>query len=228
VHLEVLDDPAAGAAERLVAAAAAGGHVALAGGSTPRAAYERAAGAEVDWSRATLWFGDERCVAPDDPRSNYAMVREALLERLAGPAPRVRRVEGELGPDEAARRYDAALRELLGEPPRLDLVLLGVGSDGHCASLFPGRPELEELERSAVGVPQAGLEPWVPRVTLTLSALNAGREVVVLATGAAKADAVARAFGPSPDPALPVARVRPRPGSLTVLLDPPAAERLGA
>jgi 6-phosphogluconolactonase len=228
VEVVVLDDPAGEAAERLVAAAGAGGHVALAGGSTPRAAYERAADAGADWSGATLWYGDERCVAPDDPRSNHAMVREALLERLAGPAPRVVRMEGERGAEEAAARYEVALREALGDRPRLDLVLLGLGADGHCASLFPGKPAVDERERLAVGVPEAGLEPWVPRVTLTFPVLNDAREVVVLVSGESKADAVAGAFGPAPDPALPAALVRPDPGRLTLLLDPAAGARLEA
>ena len=227
-RVEVLDDPAAGAAERIVAVVAAGGHVALAGGSTPRAAYEHAAGAQVDWSGATLWYGDERCVAPDDPRSNHAMVVEALLDRLAGPGPTVHRIEGERGSEEAARAYEAELRAALGREPRIDLVLLGVGPDGHCASLFPGKPALEERERAAVGVPESGLEPWVPRVTLTLPVINAAREVMVLATGASKAGPLARAFGPEPDLALPSAHVRPSPGRLTLLLDAAAAADLTA
>ena len=226
----VLDDPAAGAAERLVRAVSAGGHVALAGGGTPRAAYEHAARADVDWSRATLWYGDERCVAPEDPRSNHAMVVEVLLDRLTGAPPKVRRIEGERGAEDAARAYEEALLAALGpeDPPRLDLVLLGVGPDGHCASLFPGKPALDERERAAVGVPESGLEPWVARVTLTFPVLNAAREVVVLATGASKAGPVARAFGPEPDLALPAAHVRPSPGRLTLLLDPAAAEGLRA
>ena len=224
----MLDDPAAEAAERLVAAVGAGGHVALAGGSTPRVAYERASGARVEWSAATLWYGDERCVAPDDPRSNHAMVREALLERLPGSRPSVVRIQGERGAEEAAALYEAALREALGARPRLDLVLLGLGSDGHCASLFPGKPAVEERERLAVGVPEAGLEPWVPRVTLTLPVINDAHEVVVLVSGEGKADAVAGAFGPAPDAALPAALVRPRPGRLTLLLDPAASARLAA
>src|SRR5688572_15153316 len=106
----VLDDPAGAAAERIAAAASGGGHVALAGGSTPRAAYERLAGMDVDWSRSTLWFGDERCVPADDERSNYGMVRAALLDGLGGDGPAVRRMAGELGPERGAEAYARDLR----------------------------------------------------------------------------------------------------------------------
>ena len=210
-----------------MAAVAAGGHVALAGGSTPAAAYERAAAAGIDWSGATLWFGDERCVPPDDERSNFAMVAHALFERLSGPPPRVRRMEGELGAERAAAAYEEELAEELGVGvPRLDLVLLGLGPDGHCASLFPGSPALDVADRPVAGVAEAGLEPFVPRVTLTLATLNAAREVVFLVSGADKAPAVARAFSGEPDPATPASLVAPASGTLRVLLDPAAAAQL--
>lgn len=211
-----------------MAAAAAGGHVALAGGSTPAAAYEQAAAAGVDWSAATLWFGDERCVPPDDERSNFAMVAQALLERLSGPPPRIRRMEGELGAERAAAAYEEELAEELGAGvPRLDLVLLGLGPDGHCASLFPGSPALKVADRSVAGVAQAGLEPFVPRVTLTLATINAAREVLFLAVGEAKAAAAARAFGfGAPNPDSPAGLVAPVDGSLTVLMDEAAAAGL--
>jgi 6-phosphogluconolactonase len=226
----VVEDPAAPACERLVRVAARGGHIALAGGSTPRAAYERAAEAGAEWAAATLWFGDERCVPPDDERSNYRLAREALLDRLGAAGPAVRRIEGELGPDAAAAAYEAALFDAFGseDAPRLDLVVLGLGPDAHCASLFPGKPALVVSDRLVTGVPEPGLEPRVPRVTLTLPAINAAREVVFLATGPAKAEAVARAFGDRPDPAAPAALVRPRSGRMTVLLDPPAARGLAS
>jgi 6-phosphogluconolactonase len=224
--VRLLDDPAPAAAERLAAAASAGGQIALAGGSTPRAAYEIAAGLEAEWSGATLWFGDERCVPPDDERSNYRLAAESLLNRIEGAAPRVHRIRGELGSAEAADAYETELREAFGEDPALDLVMLGLGSDGHCASLFPDQPALEERERLAVQVPDAGLPPHVPRVTLTLTAINAAREVLFLVSGEDKAEAAARAFEGGPDPGTPASLVRPQSGSLTVLLDPAAASRM--
>jgi 6-phosphogluconolactonase len=225
----VLDDPAAEAAERLAAAADAGGHLALAGGSTPRRAYEQAAELEADWSHATLWFGDERCVPPDNEHSNYGMARRALLSRLGtgADAPEVRRMEGERGPLEGAAAYDEALRDEFGDAdPRLDLILLGLGPDMHTASLFPNDPALGVEGRCAVGVETPGMAPLVPRITLTLEAINAGHEVVFLIAGEDKADAVARAFGDAPGPHAPASLVRPHAGNLTLLLDPAAAARL--
>ena len=208
----VLDDPAQAVAERLAAAAESGAQIALTGGSTPRMAYERAAELGADWSSATLWWGDERCVAPDHEHSNYRFAREALLDRLPAVAPAVRRIEGERGPEEGARVYEGAL-------PRLDLVLLGVGPDGHCASLFPNAPALEEAERTVVGVAKAGLAPWVPRVTLTLPVLGAAREVVFLVTGADKAEAVVRAFETPPSAAVPASLVVAAAAAVSVILD---------
>jgi 6-phosphogluconolactonase len=153
------------------------------------------------------------------------MADAALLSRLER-APTVIRMPGELGPDAGAGTYEAEIRDRLGGEPRWDLLLLGLGPDGHCASLFPSKPEVDERSRLVVGVPLAGMEPQVPRISLTLPALNAGRAVVFLVTGEGKADAVARVFGPSPDPDLPAVHVRPRYGSLTVLLDEAAASRL--
>ena len=223
----VLDDPAGEAAERLAAAASAGGQIALTGGSSARLAYERLVPAEVDWSRCTLWFGDERCVPPTDEDSNFGMFRQSLLDRLPGEAPDVRRIPGELGPDAGAAAYELELRATFGaKRPRFDLLLLGLGSDGHCASLFPGDPAVEERERLAVGVARAGLAPWVPRVTLTLPVLNAAREVLFLVTGADKAEAVARAFAGGPDPRVPASLVAPADGTLTVLTDAAAATQL--
>jgi 6-phosphogluconolactonase len=226
-EVRVLDDPSQAAADLLARHVAARHHIALTGGSTPRAAYERAAAMDVDWGGATLWFGDERCVAPDDERSNFAMAKAALLDRIDGPAPAVERIAGEQGPEAGADDYEARLRETFGEgTPSLDLVLLGLGSDGHCASLFPGKPEVEVSDRLVVGVPEAGLEPFVPRVSFTLPLIDAAQEIVFLVSGAGKADAVARAFGGAPDPATPASLVAPASGSLTVLLDPAAAEKL--
>ena len=193
--------------------------------STPRAAYERAAEVGSDWSRATVWFGDERCVPPDHEHSNYAMAKEALLDRIDS-QPRVRRMEGELGPGPGAAAYEALLREDFGEGlPELDLVLLGLGPDAHTASLFPGDAALDESERLVVGVETPGMAPLVSRVTLTLPVLNAAREVLFLVKGEDKAEAARKAFAGAPDPGAPASLVRPR--SCTVLLDPPAAALLG-
>jgi 6-phosphogluconolactonase len=226
-EIRVSDDPAAAAAERLAGAAAAGGHVALSGGSTPRAAYERAAALAGNWSRATFWFGDERCVPPEHEHSNFRMAKDALLDRLAGPVPDVRRIEAERGAREAAQLYERALREAFaGGEPELDLVLLGLGPDAHTASLFPRDAALGETKRAVVGVDPPGMAPLVPRVTMTLPVFAAAREVVFLVSGADKAEAVRRAFGGAADPDAPASLVRPERGSLTVLLDPPAAAEL--
>jgi 6-phosphogluconolactonase len=224
-ELHVVGDPAAGVAGLLSEAAEAGGHIVLTGGSTPEKAYEMAAERGADWSGATVWWGDERCVAPEDPDSNYGMAERALLSRLPS-SPTVVRMQGELGPEAGAGDYEAEVRSRLGGEPRWDLLLLGLGPDGHVASLFPGKPALAERGRLVVGVPVAGLDPQVPRISLTLPAINAARSVVFLVTGGSKARAVAGAFGPEPDLALPAAHVRPSAGSLTVLLDEAAASRL--
>ena len=221
----VVDDPAPIAAERLAGLAASGGHVALAGGSTPRAAYEQAAVMASDWSALTCWFGDDRCVPPDHEHSNYAMAKAALFDRIDGPPPTVRRIEGELGPDPAASAYEQELREVFGDGvPAFDLILLGLGPDAHTASLFPGEAALGEHERLAVGVETPGMAPLVSRVTLTLPVLNAAREVMFLVKGEDKAEAARRAFADAPDPGAPSSLVRP--AKCTVLLDPAAAALL--
>ncbi len=214
-EIRVVDDPAGEVAALLDAAE---GHIVLAGGSSPRRAYERCGG---DWSAKTVWFGDERCVGPEHEWSNYRMVRGALLHRIRTTT---RRIEGELGAVEAADRYDAAIREALGDDPAFDLVLLGMGPDTHVASLFPGKPAVTERTRVAAGVPEAGMEPYVPRVTLTYRALDAARRVVLLITGQDKAQAVERAFGPDAtrDPAVPASLLR----DPIVLLDAAAAARI--
>jgi 6-phosphogluconolactonase len=210
MRLEVLDDPAEAVAELL---AGATGHVVLTGGSSPRRAYELAA--HGDWSGKTVWFSDERCVPPEHEWSNYRMADEALLSRL-DPRPEVLRMED-------ADAYEALVRQRLGDDPQWDLLLLGLGPDSHCASLFPGKPEVEVADRLVVGVPEAGMEPQVPRISLTLPAINAARHVVFLVTGENKREAVRRAFGGDPDPTSPAAHVRPRSGQMTVYLDPAAA-----
>ena len=218
----VTPDPesaAAAAAALLAEAAAAGGSIVLAGGSTPRRAYELAAELHSDWGDAEVWFGDDRCVAPNDPRSNQLLVREALLDRLVVP-PTVRAMATTLPPHAAAALYDAALTDEV-----LDLVLLGLGPDGHTASLFPNAPSLEVTDRLAV-VAEPGLEPFVQRITLTVPALAAGRHVVFLAVGEEKAPAVLRAFGEEPSFSTPASLVRSQDGLTTVILDEAAASLL--
>jgi 6-phosphogluconolactonase len=223
VHTIVTDD-AEGAAEQaaalLVDAARAGGEIALTGGSTPARAYELAAGLEPDWSRAGVWWGDERCVTPSDDRSNFGLARRTLLDKLEAPPRRVARIRGEDDPAAAAAAYE---RDLDGV--RFDLLLLGLGPDGHVASLFPNAPGLEERERLAIPA-EPQLEPFVERVTLTLPPLCAARLIVFLVTGEAKAGAVARALAGPPDPAIPGSLVRAEEGEARAVLDRAAATRL--
>jgi 6-phosphogluconolactonase len=228
MDLKVVDDPAQECAELLCAAAESGGHIALTGGSTPGVAYERAAGMGADWTGATLWWGDERCVPPDDELSNYRLAKETLIDRLPGDGrPAEHRMRGERGPHTGADDYERELRDELGEQaPQLDLVLLGLGSDAHVASLFPGHSTLRVGDRLVVGEEEAGLDPFVPRITMTLPTLCDGRHIVFLVTGTGKADAVERAFGREPSEDAPASLVRPRHGDMTVLLDEAAAGRL--
>jgi 6-phosphogluconolactonase len=229
VSIEIVEDPARACAALMVGAAVAGGDIVLTGGSTPRAAYQHFVAAVnevgIDLRQTTFWMGDERCVDPDDDRANYKMISESLLEPL-GDRARLTRMKGELGPEDGAADYERALREAGG--PAFDLLLLGIGPDGHCASLFPGQGTLAERERLVVGVPQAGLEPFVPRISLTLPALASARQVVFLATGESKAEAIARAFGPDaePDPQWPSSLLVPEARAITVLIDDAAASQL--
>jgi len=223
IELVVTQDAEAAAraaAVLLVEVAEAGGSVVLAGGSTPRRAYELAAATHSDWGGADVWFGDDRCVPADDPRSNQLLVREALLEWLVV-EPTVHSIATELSAADAAEAYDAALR---GEP--LDLVLLGLGPDGHTASLFPGATTLDVRDRLAAAA-EPGLEPFVERVTLTIPALESGTHVVFLAVGEEKAAAVRRAFVDEPSRMTPASFVRSRHGTTTVILDEAAASLLG-
>jgi len=210
---------ATAAAALLVQAVDADGSVVLAGGSTPRRAYELAAAKHGDWGGAEAWYGDDRCVPPNDPRSNQLLVQEALLDRLLVP-PLVHAMQTRLPPAEAAAAYD---EELQGAP--LDLVLLGLGPDGHTASLFPGAPSLDERDRLAVAA-APGLEPFVERVTLTIPALESAAHVVFLVVGAGKAAAARRAFVEKPSRTTPASLVRSRHGRTTVVLDEAAAALL--
>ncbi len=214
------EEAASVVADELVAAARAGQAIVLTGGESPGRAYELAAEREPDWSGATLWWGDERCVPPDDERSNYLLAREKLLDNLSGQPREAHRIRGELGAEAAAAEYDEALAEAT-----LDLVLLGIGPDGHVASLFPGQPTLDERERRALPA-EARLEPFVERVTMSLPVLCSAPEVLFLVTGDAKADAVGRAFGSPPSPATPASLVRSAGGRTRVVADQAAAATL--
>jgi 6-phosphogluconolactonase len=184
--LETAEDVAAAAASEIATTLADGARtLVLAGGTTPKRCYELLSRLEVAWGRVTVLFGDERCVHPDHPESNYRMAREALLDRAA-PAT-VHRMPAELGPDEAAGLYSHVVAALAP----LDIVLLGVGEDGHTASLFPGHAAVQ-AKGWAIGIRDAP-KPPPQRVTLTLPALQGARRVIILATGAGKADAVAKA-----------------------------------
>jgi 6-phosphogluconolactonase len=223
IELVLVDDEEAAArecAQRLVEAARAGRQIVLTGGSTPKRAYEIAAELEPDWSRAELWWGDERCVPADHPDSNYGMAKQALLDRLREPPLAVHRILGELGKDAAAERYE----EELGATA-FDLVLLGLGPDGHVASLFPNFPTLEVTDRRVVAS-EAGHEPYVDRVSLTLPSLRGAEAVLFLVAGSSKADAAARAFAGEPDAAVPGSLVRADNGRTAAILDRAAAAEI--
>ena len=208
-------------------------HVALSGGSTPRLLYTLLAGSEqADFPRWHVWFGDERYVPPDHADSNFRMARETLLDHADLAPEHVHRIPTETGPpDEVARRYSDTLREAFGIPrgtePVLDTILLGMGADGHTASLFPGTAALEGRSDDPV------VANWIPkldahRITLTLPAINAARAAILLVAGADKAPALARVFGEDLDAAadLPAARVAPREGTLFWIVDEAAGARL--
>jgi 6-phosphogluconolactonase len=184
--LATAEDVAADAAADIAQALRAGARsLVLAGGNTPKRCYELLSELDVEWGRVSVLFGDERCVPPLDPESNYRMAKETLIDRVS-PA-NVYRIPAELGPDEGADVY----AEVVEFVAPFDLVVLGVGEDGHTASLFPGHPALS-ADGLTVGIHDAP-KPPPERVSLTLGALRDARRVIILATGAGKADAVARA-----------------------------------
>ena len=211
-RLHVDADPARAVGRLLADAAANGEAIVLTGGRTPVEAYEHAAALQPDWSGASAWFGDERCVPPWDERSNYHLARLSLLDRLEH-QPEVHRIHGERPPAEAARDYE---RELEGV--ELDLLLLGLGPDAHVASLFPRSPQLRERGRLVTSGPP-GLEPLVDRVTLTLPALLLARRIVFLVTGPDKAEAVRRAFLEDIDDGVPGSLLRRGDAPIDVFLD---------
>jgi 6-phosphogluconolactonase len=217
--LHVLDEPEEAVAELLAAAARRGETIVLTGGRSVGRAYGLAADLEPDWSHASVWWGDERCVPPDDERSNFILAKRGLLDRVERP-PEVHRIRGELEPEQAALEYDEALAGVT-----LDLKLLGLGPDGHVASLFPGSPQLAERERRVTSGP-AGLEPFVDRVTMTLPTLLSARRLVFLVTGANKAEAVARVFRGEVSEDAPGSLLRLGEAPIDVYLDAAAAQRL--
>jgi 6-phosphogluconolactonase len=219
--VEDVEEAARLVAERLAEQARAGGSIVLTGGSTPRRAYQAAAELEPDWSRVELWWGDERCVPPDDERSNYGMAKAALLDRLAGEPAAVHRIEGELGRDEGTAEYRLELTDV----GTFDLVLLGLGPDGHIASLFPNFPTLDVTGRDVIGS-DAGHEPFVDRISLTLPRLRDTRELLFLVTGGDKADAVVRALAGEPSHRTPGSLARSADGTTRAILDRAAASKL--
>lgn len=239
-HLHIFsgaEDFAAGAAALFTDAAAAAIRergrftVALSGGGTPRPVYTRLASPEfrerADWSRVQVFFGDERCVPPDDSRSNYRMARETLFDLVTIPPANVHRMHGEDDPAQAALRYEQELAQTFRTPhfPPFDLVLLGLGDNGHTASLFPGTAVLRERERWAVAqyVEVAGM--W--RVTLTAPLINAARKVVFLVEGVAKAEMLFNVqHGPYQPDVWPAQMIDPTNGELHWVLDAGAAARL--
>jgi 6-phosphogluconolactonase len=199
--------------------------VVLAGGSTPNATYEALArdySGELDWGSVHVFFGDERSVPPDHEDSNYRMAHEVLLSRV--PVGSVHRMRGELPPAEAAAAYEEELREFFGPEgvPAFDLILLGLGEDGHTASLFPETSALDVTDRWVVANPVLKLE--ATRLTLTVPAINAARAVTFLVAGEGKAEALKEILEGETDPrAYPAKFIRPESGDLTWMVDRAAA-----
>lgn len=239
-RIEVLDDTqrlALAAAEHFIETAGEAVEqrgefrVALAGGSTPRDAYQRLAGADlapmVSWRNVQLFWGDERCVPPDHPDSNFRMARDSFLDKVPVPQANIHRIQGELEPKLAASAYREELQQVFEDRrrPRFDLILLGMGADGHTASLFPNSRAVAEQRRWVVAHMVEQLKAW--RVTLTPPVLNAARQVVFLVAGKAKAERLKEVLQGERDPErLPAQLVRPKRGSLIWMLDKAAASKL--
>ncbi len=202
----------------------------LSGGKTPRGVYRilgsRPSGEGPDWSRIHLFFSDERTVPPDHPDSNFGMARQELIDRIEIPASNVHRMSGELPPHEAAQRYASEIQSVYGNGlPAFDCVLLGVGEDGHTASLFPGTDALAEREQPVTAVFVPKLNAW--RLTLTFPVLNNARSVIFLAEGDQKAPVLKRIFeATAPRADLPATMVRPHSGELHWMLDAAAGSFL--
>ena len=207
--------------------------VAISGGTTPKAMFALLAGEpfikQIPWDKLYLYWVDERCVPPDNAESNYRMTNEAMLSRVPLPATQIFRMEGELDPEVAAARYESTIRNAFrlegAQTPTFDLILLGMGDDGHTASLFPHTEGLNDLTHIVIAnhVPQK--DTW--RITLTSPVLNQGREVAFLIEGAAKAQVLHEVFlGPFQPDTYPSQIIRPANGRLTLLLDSAAAAKL--
>jgi 6-phosphogluconolactonase len=202
-------------------------HLALSGGTTPGRTFELlAAEPAADWSDVEFWFADERCVAPEDEESNYRLAAETLFGPAGIPAELVHRMEGELGPEEGARRYaQMLLRQVPADgvapaPPALDVVVLGIGPDGHVASLFPGADTLAAGEQAVcLGIANSP-KPPPERITLSMAVLRAARSCLLLATGPSKADAVNAMLG---EPSRHVPASLLRRSRLSVIVDDAAA-----
>lgn len=209
--------------------------VALSGGSTPKALYALLASSSyrdrIDWSRAHLFWGDERCVPPDHPESNFRMVREALLSKIQIPGENIHRMAGEKEPNEAAADYESELRNFFalgpGHLPRFDLILLGLGEDGHTASLFPNSAVLNEREHL---VAASYVEKFqAHRLTLTLPVINAAAQVIFLVAGQSKSAIIKEILGSdSRLCSYPAAKVSPTDGQLKWLIAAEAAAGLPA
>jgi len=205
--------------------------VALSGGATPKRMLELLATPEystrIDWKRVHVFWSDERCVPPGDAGSNFGMAQQALLAHVPLPEANVHRMPGELDPQEGAAAYDQLLRAFLTATKPFDLVYLGLGADGHTASLFPHSRALEERQRWCVAnhVDDAAVATW--RLTLTYPVINAARAVMFLVQGSDKADIVARVLrGPADVQTFPAQGVHPANGTLTWMLDAHAASKL--
>jgi 6-phosphogluconolactonase len=203
----------------------------LSGGSTPRPLYERLAGtpyrSRIDWSRTHLFWGDERCVPPTHQDSNYLMAKTALIDHVSIPEKNIHRIQGELGAEAAAEGYEQALRSFFKTRrlPEFDLVLLGMGDDGHTASLFPGTAPIHEEQRWVAGHFVGKLDAW--RVTLTPPALNAAGRVIFLVAGGGKAARLHQVLeGPYQPDHLPSQVIQPEVGQMLWLVDRSAAARL--
>ena len=221
---EALADTGAALIERILIEAAKSAElasVALAGGTTPEVTYRHLASRPVPWRCLQVFFGDERCVPPEDEASNYHLAERAILDRIPLRPRQVHRIRGEIEPARAAVEAEAAMHDhLTGRLPALDLVLLGIGADGHVASLFPDSPELAIEDRLYVPVHRPDL-PHPHRVSVTLPVINAAKHVLVMAADEEKAPAVAKAL--AGDSSIPAGRLAPTDGDLTWVLTAAAA-----